>query len=219
MIGIVVPAHNEEEEIAGCLEALLQAANHQALNGEPVKIIVVLDHCTDDTPAIAARYPVEIIAVAAKNVGLARATGAIHAMKSSCRWLAFTDADTRVPRKWLAAQLLCRTDAVCGTVRLRATPAGSIDGRLVNYHNQDGHRHVHGCNFGVSASAYFQAGGFPSVRVHEDVQLVQALLATGRSVAWVADPCVSTSARQVGRLRDGFACSLRRQSLTRQAAA
>lgn len=219
MIAIVVPAHNEEEEIGGCLDSLLRAARHPALAGEVVRIIVVLDHCTDQTAERIACYPVESLNLVAKNVGVARAMGARQALRGSCRWLAFTDADTRVPEDWLPSQLAYQADAVCGTVRLRPGAVSSLEGGLDHYQNRDGHRHVHGCNFGVTASAYSRAGGFPPVRVHEDVRLVEALQRAGRRIAWVANPCVSTSSRLVGRLQGGFACSLRERTLPNGVAA
>lgn len=50
MIIALVPAHNEEESLAAALRSLL----NQTL--QPDEIIVVLDNCTDRTPAIAADF-------------------------------------------------------------------------------------------------------------------------------------------------------------------
>ena len=73
------------------------------------------------------------------------------------------------------------------------------------YTDAEGHRHIHGANLGVSASAYVRAGGFAALASSEDVALVQALKASGARIAWSALPRVVTSSRIRGRTRGGFA--------------
>ena len=53
MIGVVIPAHNEEALLAACLSAVREAAMHPGLAGELVRVAVVLDGCTDFSGAIA----------------------------------------------------------------------------------------------------------------------------------------------------------------------
>ena len=48
MIGVIIPAHNEARCIGPCVLSVIQAARHPALRGEAVRIIVVLDSCTDE---------------------------------------------------------------------------------------------------------------------------------------------------------------------------
>ena len=105
MIGIIVPAHDEEERIEDCVQSLFTAAAHPALNSEPVKVIVVLDACQDRTGVLARSLGALTIDVWAKNVGLARQRGATLALEAGARWLAFTDADSVVASDWLVAQL------------------------------------------------------------------------------------------------------------------
>jgi hypothetical protein len=69
--------------------------------------------------------------------------------------------------------------------------------------------HVHGANLGVRLSAYLAAGGFPAVRTHEDVHLVEAVRRLGRSIVVGEDPVV-TSSRLAARAPDGFAHFLAR---------
>jgi cellulose synthase/poly-beta-1,6-N-acetylglucosamine synthase-like glycosyltransferase len=76
MIGVIVPAHNEQALLSTCLAALHAAARHADLGGEPVCQIVVLDTCTDFSGAIARAYGVQTLTVRARNVGIARAAGA-----------------------------------------------------------------------------------------------------------------------------------------------
>ena len=56
MLGIVIPAHNEETCLPSCLAALQVAASHPALNGEPVLIHLVLDDCDDGSEDILKRW-------------------------------------------------------------------------------------------------------------------------------------------------------------------
>jgi glycosyltransferase involved in cell wall biosynthesis len=116
MIGVVVPANDEEALIGRCLAALKLAAQHPALAGEAVEIVVVLDACRDATQRVALAQGAACIAVEARNVGIARATGASALIAQGARWLAFTDADSVVAPDWLARQIETVADAVCGVV-------------------------------------------------------------------------------------------------------
>lgn len=118
MIGVVIPAHNEEHHTAACLTSVLFAAEHPALAGEPVSVVVVLDDCSDQTEQIVSAHGVSRIEVSFQNVGKARATGADYMLAAGAKWLAFTDADTVGPHDWLARQIELKADAVCGTVEV-----------------------------------------------------------------------------------------------------
>lgn len=210
MIGIVVPAHNEESYIASTLEALQRAAAHPDLVGENVRILVALDSCSDRTGAIAEACGVEVITLNARNVGAVRAAGASLMLAAGARWLAFTDADTVVSPEWLVRQLEQGADAVCGSIgitdwRIHGAQADALrEDFMRGYRDVDGHRHIHGANLGVSAAAYVRAGGFQPLACSEDVALVEALEATGARIAWSAAPRVATSARVDARARGGF---------------
>lgn len=218
MIGIVVPAHNEEEHLQACLASLAQATRCKGLQGEEATVIVVLDACSDRTGELARKAGVTTLEVNARNVGAARQLGAQLALDLGCRWLAFTDADTTVAPDWLSAQLALQAkgaDAVCGTVTV--ADWGSYGRALQLHHDdryadRDGHRHVHGANLGVSATAYVQAGGFMPLTSSEDVALVEALHSSGALVTWSAAPRVVTSARQAFRAPSGFGATLERMA-------
>ena len=222
MIATIVPAHNEEDHLATCLAALRIAGRCPRLGGEQAVVMVVLDACTDSTRSIAEQMGVTTIALNARNVGAARALGAELALAAGARWLAFTDADTQVAPDWIAEQLAQKRDAVCGTVAVRdwGTYGDTMRQHYdVTYHDLDGHRHVHGANLGVSAQAYERAGGFRPLHSSEDVALVNALQASGASIAWSAAPRVFTSARRVFRAPGGFGATLarvERESLERR---
>ncbi len=61
----LVPAHNEEEQIADAIESLLAQTT-------PVQVVICTDNCTDSTVEIARRYPVtvfETVGNTAKKAG------------------------------------------------------------------------------------------------------------------------------------------------------
>lgn len=213
LIGVVIPAHNEEQSIGACLASLQLATTFPRLAGETVMPIVVLDSCTDDTGTVAAAAGVRTVRLRARNVGRARAVGARLALGAGARWLAFTDADSVVAPDWLSAQIGLGADAVCGTVTVddwSEHDEAVRDRHLATYEDRDGHRHVHGANLGVCATAYRRAGGFPPLVCDEDVALVRALQAIGANIAWSAALRVVTSARRKWRAPGGFSATLQR---------
>jgi glycosyltransferase involved in cell wall biosynthesis len=207
MIGVVIPAHNEEKHITDCLSSILFATSHPGLKGESVSIVVVLDDCSDNTRHLVSAQGVAKLEVSFQNVGKARATGAEHLLCSGVQWLAFTDADTVVPYDWLARQIEFNADAVCGTVEV---DNWNEHGDLVRckylelYQSIENHRHIHGANLGLSAEAYRNAGGFHHLAAHEDVRLIADLERIGARVVWTATNPVITSARRDYKCRGGF---------------
>lgn len=211
MIGVVIPAHNEERLLAACLASVHCAASHPSLQAEAVHTLVVLDGCTDTSAQIVMDLGVDALTIDARNVGVARAAGAQAVLARGARWLAFTDADSRVTPDWLVAQLALGADAVCGPVSVDdwSNLAPSLRGKWARrYCDADGHRHIHGANLGVAAHAYRRAGGFPPLACSEDVALVDLLIATGATLAWSAAPRVVTSGRLDARVRGGFGDTL-----------
>ncbi|MEJ2865055.1 glycosyltransferase [Actinomycetospora flava] len=212
-LGVVVPAHDEEDLLADCLAGLRHAAAAVADRAR-VRVLVVADACTDRTGEVARAHGVEVLTIAAHNVGRARAAGAA-VLIDTVDWLATTDADSVVPREWLAAQLAAAArgaDAWVGTVEVvdwSGLP-GAVSARYrADYEGGDPHRHVHGASLGVAAAAYRAVGGFPALATGEDVALVGRLERTGhRLVRDRAHPVV-TSARTEGRTPGGFAGHLR----------
>ena len=215
MIGIAIPACNEEEHIAAAVAAALHAARHPGLNGQACMLVVALDACTDATADRAREGGAHTVELAARNVGRARALAAETLLAAGAQWLAFTDADTRVSPDWLFDQLSLNADVVCGSVGVEDWSCHGADAArlqahfLATYSDRDGHRHIHGANLGVSAAAYQRAGGFRQLDCSEDVDLVMSLEAQGARIAWSARPRVITSARRHGRAIGGFADALR----------
>jgi glycosyltransferase involved in cell wall biosynthesis len=207
MIGVVIPAHNEECHITACLSSVLSAAAHPALARRKITVVVVLDDCSDRTGEIVLALGVSGVNVCFKNVGRARATGANYLLDAGAQWLAFTDADTVVPQDWLARQIEFGADAVCGTV---VVDSWEEHGELVrskymeHYQFVENHRHIHGANLGLSAEAYRKAGGFQHFAAHEDVHLVANLERIAAQIVWTATNPVVTSARRNFKCHGGF---------------
>ncbi len=213
MIGVIVPAHNEQSLIGECLRAINVARCDPVLNGERVLVVVCADACDDATEVLARRQGATVITTGARNVGLARARASELVLAQGARWIGSTDADSRVPCNWLSAQLAHRADAVCGTVRVGDW--GALGRRVIErfcsgYRNSDGHRHIHGANIGISRDAYVAVGGFQPAVAHEDVGLVDRLREGGHRIAWSSSPCVVTSARLDARAPQGFGATLLR---------
>jgi len=222
-IAVVIPARNEEALIARCLESVLAAAAESSV---PVHVTVVADGCTDRTAEIAHQFEgVHVLEVTEANVGRARAVGVTWAMHrarvaTSTLWIANTDADSVVPRNWLADQVALGskgTDLVIGTVRpdfndlseaqIAAWHAGHVAGKP--------NGHVHGANLGIRGSIYEAARGFAPLAEHEDVDLV-ARCAVLNCVAIASDDFeVQTSGRQYGRTEGGYARYLREELLNK----
>ena len=238
-VGVIVPAHNEQDLLPACLTRVRRAA--RALRGLPVHVVVVADACRDLTAEAARRGRASVVTISARSAGAARAAGAREILHRTGHldparvWLATTDADTLVPVGWLRQQVRYASggwDAIVGTIRVADWSGYSPATRSV-FHDlyERGHEgtdeagpsaeggdarhpHVHGANLGFRASAYLRAGGFPDLATAEDKALVTALAATGGRVLRTRALPVVTSARRDSRAPHGFG-----DYLTRLAAA
>lgn len=211
MIGVAIPARNEGRCIAACIESVKIAAADPALHGEQVYVFVALDRCSDATKELALRGGAKCIEVEAGNVGVARSIAVRAAIDHGARWIASTDADTVVPTDWLSSQLAYGCDAFCGIVTVDDWQ--DFDARVARAFvglesPTSGHPHIHGANLGVSAVAYQRCGGFQPLAVSEDVALIEALVATGATIAREPQPVVITSARRKSRTTGGFSTYL-----------
>jgi glycosyltransferase involved in cell wall biosynthesis len=218
-IGVVVPAHNEEDTLGACVAALDRAAGRI---DAPVHVVVALDDCADSSAEVLGAFRPRTLAqlsgvvLAARSVGAARAQGARVALRAGARglWLASTDADSIVSPNWLVGQLshVARgAQVVVGTVCITdwtLYPPGMQRAFERRYRFQEGHRHTHGANLGMWAESYLSVGGFRERPTDEDVDLVGRLSTGGATVVWAADAPVVTSGRRVGRAPNGFSAYL-----------
>lgn len=112
-ITVLVPARNEESNIADCLQSLFR----QAYPADQYEVIVIDDHSTDSTSAIVNKLPFPNLQLLhlrdylpptesdtrsfkkkALEVGVAQAGGEL---------ILTTDADCRVPYNWIALMASC----------------------------------------------------------------------------------------------------------------
>jgi cellulose synthase/poly-beta-1,6-N-acetylglucosamine synthase-like glycosyltransferase len=227
-IAVGVPARDEAARVGVAITAIATAARNVSV---PVYVAVTADSCTDDTALVARRALTDAVGIAAWDVREIAAGTAGAARDGACRralelcgdrpgaatWLATTDADTTVPRRWLRRQLDWAdhgADGVAGLVELAAE-----DGLSARAHRRwhdlveraglgIGHPHVHGANLGIRADVWQAAGGFDHCEVGEDHELWRRARALGAELVGVPDIVVRTSARTTGRAPGGLATLL-----------
>ena len=228
-VAVVIPAHDEESLIGPCVASVRRSLAEPSLATLTRHVVVVADCCTDRTAQRARRAmrgatgsSGGVLTVGFRSAGRARAAGVAEVFRRwptvprASVWLANTDADTTVPADWIARQLQAHQlghVAVAGIVDVHAFPdqARHTAQRFRETYllPDDGlHPHVHGCNLGVRADAYLDAGGWPPLDVAEDHGLWNALRTRGwpcQSDRWLE---VVTSGRRFGRAPGGFADTL-----------
>jgi glycosyltransferase involved in cell wall biosynthesis len=214
-VGVVIPAHNEEDLLPSCLAAARQAA--LMLTRTPVHLVVAADACGDRTTERARRGGAAVVEIRARSVGAARETGVREVLSRTRHldpaavWLATTDADTLVPPGWLSQHLHYANagwDAVVGTVTITdwAEHPPEVPPLFQEHYGagEGTHRHVHGANLGFRAAAYLAAGGFSPSPIAEDHALVESLQAAGSRILRTTKVNVVTSARRRARAPHGF---------------
>jgi len=199
-VSVVVPAYNEAELLPACLEAL----RHQDDAGE-FEILVIDNASTDGTAEVARRDGVVVIHEPRRNYGTALARGFASA---SGDIIASTDADSVVPRDWVA-RLRREYERDPGLAAL----GGAIEfvspnwkGRiftrvllpLVNHfdwRNPAG-PHLWGANLSIRRTAFEAVGGFdPRFSLQADSEISERLRAVGR-VRLLPDLKVRSSSRR-----------------------
>lgn len=187
-ISVVVPVYNNPDGLKTCLKSLSE------VDDPDFEVIVVDDASPTSHEDVCAMFGARFVRLhenagpgVARNEGARLARGEI---------LAFTDSDCAVPRDWLSkirgAFRSPEVVAVAGTFdrnigdtffcRLRLLEASfyHIKERcLVNSFTTS--------NFAVRASVFRDVGGFPPLRVAEDLLLGYKLMRAGYGVLWLYD--------------------------------
>ena len=231
---VVIPARDEEAEIAGCLESLAV----QTLPRAWFETVLVLDRCQDATAdvalAVARRLGLVLHATSTSAAGAGAARGhgmwvAADRLQAAGRpdgLIASTDADSRPEPSWLESQLAlvaAGARAIGGLLELapdtvrdmlpeaRARRAEDAAKRLARIRGEDPdaeHHHFGGASLAVTAEAYRLVGGLEPHHALEDEAFAAKLRAGGIPIVRSRAVRVETSARRVGRASRGLAVDL-----------
>ena len=213
-VSIVIPARNEETLLALCLKSLLE----QDYVGD-YEIIVVDNASTDRTREIAASFGAKVVCEPSIGTGPARQRGLLEARGEI---VAFTDADTIVPQRWLNTLVdyirrSPRIVAVTGPYaffdagNVVQTVSYIMNFMFINLDNAfrfvtKRGRTIWGSNFAVRREVALEVGGFNTTVKYlgEDYDLSLRLKGKGK-VGLLGALFVLTSAR---RLREqGLLCT------------
>ena len=178
---IIVPAYNEEDQLARTLPAMQDAMSGVDARGE---LIVVDNNSTDATAVIAERYASKVVFEPVNMIAKARNAGAREAAGAK---LIFVDADTTPSAELLRAALAALDDPGCvgggACVRLDPPPgwlaerfagAWNVLSRVMGF--------PAGCFFFCHKQAFGAVGGFSeTVYASEEIWLARRLKKWGRS--------------------------------------
>lgn len=216
MISVVVPVHNERDEITACLDAF----RRQTFDG-PFEVVVVDNDSSDDTVAVVRTFAAEHPELNVRDgheprpgVAAACQTGFDHARYGI---VARTDADTIVDEGWLDAIAARFSDervaALCGHVGFRDRQPLQrwlqLE-RLIGLHQRAhirlGKPHFWGFNFAVRRDVFQRAGGFDTrLKLAEDLDLglrLQGALDRDERIVYAPEMRVFSSSRRYRLNRD-----------------
>lgn len=229
-VSIIVPARNEEDNIQACLDSL----DAQSYPSDLIEIIVIDDHSTDATAAIAQNFQdkgVRLLSLAdhldrhtqsykkaAITLGVAMAEGSL---------IMTTDADCIVPADWVSQVVQAHVreswECITGPVLFHQehnalerfqsldfigtmiiTAAGISSGKLLL---------ANGANFAYTKRAFLQVGGFDGVNEKasgDDVFLLHKIAAAfPKQIGFLKSSQTSVLTRAMPDLKSFFQQRLR----------
>ena len=231
---VVVPARDEEDQIAGCIRALAA----QTVPREQFEVIVVLDACADRTAEvaelIARQHSLGLLLIdgpgygagAARRAGMDLAAERLLAQGRADGLVACTDADSRPAPDWLARQLAhvgAGAGAVAGLIELEPDESRRLAPEVLRRRERDAarrlelvrqaepgaaHHHFAGASIGITAGAYRAVGGLEPLAALEDAAFAQRLAQADIPILRAEDVRVRTSARADGRAVRGLSVDL-----------
>jgi glucosyl-3-phosphoglycerate synthase len=234
---VVVPARDEESLVGCCLRALAAQESVSHEEYEILLVLDACTDGTEARAReVAAAHPslrLHLLDGPGEGSGHARRIG----METACARLlglglpdgliASTDADTVVEPDWLAAQLAATergARAIGGRIDLAND--GSLPQALLDWHAERGllrhlkllsepghsgeteHWQFSGASLALTAAVYREVGGLEPRAALEDEHLEQVLHQRGIPIERLLSVRVTTSARLVGRARQGLAHDL-----------
>lgn len=202
-LSVVIPAFNEEKNIAASLTALVHQTTRRLF-----EVIIVDNESSDATRAIAEQFKkkLNLTIIVQKQLGRggARRTGF---EKAAGDIVLSTDADSVVHDDWI--ETIMRTfdkhpDAVAVTGPCEINDLSPIRNMLMNvlqpltmhvYRLLFGHYWLSGFNFAIKKSAYDKSGGFdPQLQALEDVDLSFKVSAVGK-IVYMPVPVITSGRR------------------------
>ena len=194
MVSVVIPAYNEEKSIGSCLKAFTRQ-----LAITPFEIVLVDNNSTDNTVEIASKFltklDLKIVSAKKQGRGAARVAG-FKVAKGEI--ILSTDADTIIPRDWIANYLKHfenpKIVAVTGPWKIKSK---SKVRNFTAYHFQRlSLACLTGLNFGIRKAVYKKSGGFDvTLNAQEDIELTPRVRKLGK-IMYAKDVAVLTSARR-----------------------
>jgi len=163
-VSIVTCAHNEQEYIEDCLRSVMD----QTL--KPSQVIVVLDRCTDDTPTIVRKYPVQVIEKVirewensyAENLEIAR-------QKAEGEYYAIVDADVELDKDYFEKTTARFNSGIVGVSGRMVTASSGLLGKFMRlwektYYFSPFKTHLPaGCALVIKKKFLDEIGGFKDV--------------------------------------------------------
>lgn len=198
-LAVVVPAHDEAEELPRTLDCLRERLG--AL-GREFELVVVDNASTDATAEVARAHGARVVAEPHRQISRVRNTGAAH---TEGDWLLFVDADTWPSRALLGKALALLDAGACGGGALVAMD--ELPNRVYAWGlkawNAVAARFsfAAGCFVFVRRDAFDAVGGFDERYYAGDEVLLSRRLKRwgrqhGREFVVLHEPAVSTSARK-----------------------
>jgi glucosyl-3-phosphoglycerate synthase len=230
---VVVPARDEQDRIATCLEALAA----QTVGLSAFETILVADDCRDRTEPVG-RETAERLGLSltilqgpgrgsgpARWLGMDAAAERLRLLGRPRGLIATTDADSAPAPDWLERQLahLERgADVIAGAIELAdeaaALPTAVLDRRrhdaetrmavIASADPDAAHHHFAGASLGVNAEIYRRVGGIDAPPALEDEAFADALALHKIPILRPADVRVRTAARTDGRAARGLSVDL-----------
>jgi glycosyltransferase involved in cell wall biosynthesis len=183
MISVIVPAYNEEANIARCLESLCK----QTIPRSEYEIIVVDGDSKDRTREIAERYADIVFIQTGRKVGGARNDGV---MRSRGEIIATTDADCIIPPDWLEVirddfskdhivQLYGPVDPIEKGIKNRLSLTLANTFCLLGYCTTVLY-YTLGCNTAFDRKAFIDAGMYHTVDAGDDLEIAGRMRKIGK---------------------------------------